>query len=114
MDFRAICVPLGRPQVATLQFLAASGYVVLYTNPRGSKGYGEAHTQAIRGCWGGPDFEDIQAAHRIMESNEAKGKMVVVRGIETSSVLRLKSDTLVSRSPKPVGFTCHWVHSVAS
>jgi dipeptidyl aminopeptidase/acylaminoacyl peptidase len=45
-----------------LQFLAACGYVVLYTNPRGSKGYGEAHTAAIRGAWGGPDFEDIMAA----------------------------------------------------
>ncbi len=45
-----------------LQFLAAEGYVVLYTNPRGSKGYGEAHTRAIQGDWGGPDFRDLMAA----------------------------------------------------
>jgi dipeptidyl aminopeptidase/acylaminoacyl peptidase len=45
-----------------LQFLAAEGYVVLYTNPRGSKGYGEAHTKAIQGDWGGADFRDIMAA----------------------------------------------------
>jgi acylaminoacyl-peptidase len=45
-----------------MQFLAAEDYVVLYTNPRGSKGYGEAHTQAIKGDWGGPDFRDILAA----------------------------------------------------
>lgn len=44
-----------------LQYLASCGYLVLYTNPRGSKGYGEAHTRAILGNWGGPDFEDIQA-----------------------------------------------------
>ena len=45
-----------------LQWLAAEGYVVLYTNPRGSKGYGEAHTKAIKGAWGGVDYDDIMAA----------------------------------------------------
>lgn len=45
-----------------LQWLAAEGYVVLYTNPRGSKGYGEAHTKAIWGDWGGPDYRDLMAA----------------------------------------------------
>ncbi|MBI3912561.1 MAG: S9 family peptidase [Armatimonadetes bacterium] len=44
------------------QLLAARGYVVLYTNPRGSKGYGEAHTAAIRGSWGEADFRDLMAA----------------------------------------------------
>ena len=45
-----------------LQWLAAEGYVVLYTNPRGSKGYGEAHTKAIAGNWGSVDFDDIMTA----------------------------------------------------
>ena len=45
-----------------LQWLAAEGYVVLYTNPRGSKGYGEEHTRAIWGDWGGPDYRDLIAA----------------------------------------------------
>lgn len=45
-----------------LQWLAAEGFVVLYTNPRGSKGYGEAHTKAIWGDWGGPDYKDLMAA----------------------------------------------------
>ncbi len=45
-----------------LQWLAAQGYVVLYTNPRGSKGYGEAHTKAIAGNWGSVDYDDIMAA----------------------------------------------------
>ncbi|MBW3623495.1 MAG: S9 family peptidase [Armatimonadetes bacterium] len=44
-----------------LQWLAAEGYVVLFPNPRGSKGYGEAHTKAIKGDWGNRDWEDIQA-----------------------------------------------------
>ena len=45
-----------------LQWLAAQGYVVLYTNPRGSKGYGEAHTKAIAGNWGSVDYDDVMAA----------------------------------------------------
>ncbi|HLK57167.1 MAG TPA: S9 family peptidase [Chthonomonadaceae bacterium] len=45
-----------------LQWLVAEGYAVLYTNPRGSKGYGEAHTKAIWGQWGGPDYRDLMAA----------------------------------------------------
>lgn len=45
-----------------LQWLAAEGFVILYTNPRGSKGYGEAHTKAIWGDWGGPDYRDLMAA----------------------------------------------------
>ncbi len=45
-----------------MQLLAAEGFRVLYTNPRGSKGYGEAHTRAILDKWGTVDFEDIQRA----------------------------------------------------
>ena len=44
-----------------LQWLAAQGYVVAYANPRGSKGYGEAHTRAIKGDWGGPALADLEA-----------------------------------------------------
>jgi len=44
------------------QFLAANGYVLVYVNPRGSVGYGEAHTKAIKGDWGHNDYEDILAA----------------------------------------------------
>lgn len=43
-----------------LQWLAAQGYVVAYANPRGSKGYGEAHTKAIQGDWGGPALADVE------------------------------------------------------
>ncbi len=34
------------------QYLAANGYVVYYCNPRGSKGYGAAHTRALGNDWG--------------------------------------------------------------
>jgi dipeptidyl aminopeptidase/acylaminoacyl peptidase len=39
--------------------LAARGYVVVWTNPRGSQGYGEAFTKAVIGDWGGKDSRDI-------------------------------------------------------
>jgi dipeptidyl aminopeptidase/acylaminoacyl peptidase len=43
------------------QVLAAAGYMVIYSNPRGSKGYGRDHCAAIHGDWGGDDWVDIQA-----------------------------------------------------
>ncbi len=42
-----------------VQLLAARGFVVVWTNPRGSQGYGEAFTRAVVGDWGGKDSEDI-------------------------------------------------------
>jgi dipeptidyl aminopeptidase/acylaminoacyl peptidase len=50
------------------QLLAAQGYVVFYSNPRGSKGYGRDHCAAIRGSWGGADWRDIQAVIGFMKS----------------------------------------------
>ena len=44
------------------QMLASAGYCLLYTNPRGSQSYGEAFNDAIRGNWGAPVQEDIEAA----------------------------------------------------
>jgi dipeptidyl aminopeptidase/acylaminoacyl peptidase len=40
---------------------AGAGYVLIYTNPRGSQGYGEAFSRACVGDWGGGDFGDIMA-----------------------------------------------------
>lgn len=40
------------------QMLSASGFFVLYTNPRGSTGYGHAYQWATRGKWGEVDKED--------------------------------------------------------
>jgi dipeptidyl aminopeptidase/acylaminoacyl peptidase len=41
------------------QIYAGAGYVVIYTNPRGSQGYGEEFTRAVIGDWGGGDFADV-------------------------------------------------------
>ncbi|MEY9972173.1 dipeptidyl aminopeptidase/acylaminoacyl peptidase [Lysinibacillus sp. RC46] len=44
------------------QILAAQGYAVLFTNPRGSHGYGQKFVDAVRGDYGGNDYNDLMAA----------------------------------------------------
>ena len=39
--------------------LAAGGYVVYFSNPRGGQGYGEEHARAIWGGWGDADYADL-------------------------------------------------------
>ena len=41
------------------QNLAAQGMFVLFTNPRGSSGYGGDFTYSTRGRWGMEDYEDL-------------------------------------------------------
>jgi dipeptidyl aminopeptidase/acylaminoacyl peptidase len=43
------------------QTLAARGYVVFWSNPRGSLGYGEAFAQAIAEAWGDVTMTDVLA-----------------------------------------------------
>jgi len=43
------------------QLLAANGYLVLITNPRGSSGYGNDFSMALWQKWGIPDFQDVMA-----------------------------------------------------
>ena len=57
----------GWPFFHEMQYLAAEGYVVVFTNPRGSKGYGEKFCQAIQGDWGNKDWEDMQTVTRWMK-----------------------------------------------
>lgn len=40
-------------------YLAAQGYVVYWSNPRGGQGYGEAHCGAIWNNWGSVDLTDV-------------------------------------------------------
>jgi dipeptidyl aminopeptidase/acylaminoacyl peptidase len=41
------------------QVYAARGYAVVFTNPRGSTGYGQKFERGITGEWGGKDYVDI-------------------------------------------------------
>jgi acylaminoacyl-peptidase len=46
---------------AEMQLYAAAGYVVLYTNPRGSAGYGEEFAHAIQNHYPGHDYDDLMS-----------------------------------------------------
>ena len=45
-----------------MQVMASRGYGVLFCNPRGSAGYGEAFNSTTRGIWGESDMPDVMAA----------------------------------------------------
>lgn len=49
----------GRTFMHEFYYLAAQGYVVYFTNPRGGQGYGEAHGSAIYNQWGTVDYDDL-------------------------------------------------------
>ncbi len=51
----------GRAYFHELNLLAAQGYVVYWSNPRGSQGYGEDFAGAIYNQWGTVDFDDVMA-----------------------------------------------------
>jgi dipeptidyl aminopeptidase/acylaminoacyl peptidase len=42
-----------------MHLLAARGYVVVFSNPRGSTGYGTNWVKAITGRWGSVDYDDL-------------------------------------------------------
>jgi dipeptidyl aminopeptidase/acylaminoacyl peptidase len=44
------------------QMLAGQGYWMLFTNPRGSSGYGHDFTFSTRGRWGMEDYQDLMQA----------------------------------------------------
>lgn len=46
---------------AGAQLMAAAGFIVVASNPRGSGTYGRAFGEAVRGDWGGEDWLDLQA-----------------------------------------------------
>ncbi|MCD6249235.1 MAG: S9 family peptidase [candidate division Zixibacteria bacterium] len=53
-----------------MQYLAACGYVIFYTNPRGGSGRGETWADAIAGGWGDLDYRDCMAAADWLEKQK--------------------------------------------
>lgn len=51
----------GKFYMHEFNYLAANGYVVYFSNPRGGRGYGEEHAGAIWGDWGNRDYADLMA-----------------------------------------------------
>ncbi|MDQ4045025.1 MAG: S9 family peptidase [Chloroflexota bacterium] len=45
-----------------MQVMAGRGYGVLFCNPRGSSGYGQAFATSTRGAWGESDMPDVTTA----------------------------------------------------
>lgn len=60
-------VQYGRAFFHEMYYLAAQGFVVFFTNPRGSQGYGKAFSAATVANWGLCDFNDIMAAADCLE-----------------------------------------------
>ncbi len=52
------------------QVLAANGYIVFYSNPHGSQGYGEKFARALHNRWGIPDSKDIMKALKLLSRNK--------------------------------------------
>lgn len=50
------------------QMYPGSGYVVAFSNPRGSTGYGQEFTAQISGDWGGQVFRDLMAVTDYLET----------------------------------------------
>jgi dipeptidyl aminopeptidase/acylaminoacyl peptidase len=60
---------------------AARGYTVVLPNPRGSTGYGQAYTDAVRDNWGGTPFDDVMTlADYAVSSGEADGAKMCAAG----------------------------------
>ncbi len=66
--YPTLLIPHGGPQWAyyaefshLAQLYAATGYAVLFPNPRGSTGYGQDFCKAIYADWGNKDFHDDMA-----------------------------------------------------
>jgi dipeptidyl aminopeptidase/acylaminoacyl peptidase len=63
------------------QTLAARGYAVFWSNPRGSTGYGEDYAMAIDGDWGATTMADVEAGvDRVVARPEIDAEEVYLTG----------------------------------
>ena len=63
------------------QALAAAGFLVVFSNPRGSGSYGRMFTQQVIRDWGGEDYRDLMAVvDAVLERPYADGDRVGVYG----------------------------------
>jgi dipeptidyl aminopeptidase/acylaminoacyl peptidase len=67
---------------------AAAGYVVLYTNPRGSTGYGVTFTNEIKNAYPGKDYDDLMAGvDSVLARGYVDSKNLFVYGCSGGGVL---------------------------
>jgi dipeptidyl aminopeptidase/acylaminoacyl peptidase len=66
---------------ALQQLLATNGYLVIFSNPRGSGSYGREFTQQVIGDWGGEDFKDLMAVvDKVLERPYADSERTGIYG----------------------------------
>jgi dipeptidyl aminopeptidase/acylaminoacyl peptidase len=71
-----------------IQLYAAAGYVVLYTNPRGSTGYGEAFTQLINYDYPGKDYDDLMSGvDEVLKRGYVDSKRLYVTGGSAGGIM---------------------------
>ena len=80
------------------QLLAARGYMVLYTNPRASTGYGEDFRWGTWGGWGFKDYEDVMAGvdHAIANYDIDTARM----GVTGYSYGGYMTNVVITRTPR--------------
>jgi dipeptidyl aminopeptidase/acylaminoacyl peptidase len=72
----------------SFQNLAANGYLVLYTNPRGSTGYGTAFGNAIDNDYPSVDYDDLMAGvDAVMARGFVDASRLYVTGVSGGGVL---------------------------
>jgi dipeptidyl aminopeptidase/acylaminoacyl peptidase len=63
------------------QCLATNGFILVYSNPRGSSSYGREFTQQVTEDWGGEDYHDLMAVvDKVLERDYADGDRVGIWG----------------------------------
>ncbi len=70
------------------QIYAGMGYVVLFTNPRGSSGYGSAFGNSIKNAYPGKDYDDLMAGvDTVINRGYVDSKNMFVYGCSGGGVL---------------------------
>ncbi len=70
------------------QEMAANGYVVLYTNPRGSTGYGSSFGNQIDNAYPSKDYDDLMAGvDEVLKRNFVDSRNMFVTGCSGGGVL---------------------------
>ncbi len=73
---------------AEVQLYAAAGYVVLYTNPRGSTGYGDEFANLIHHNYPGQDYDDLMSGvDAVLEKGFVDPEQLYVTGGSGGGVL---------------------------
>ena len=83
---------------AEFQYLAASGYVIVQPNPRGSTGRDQAFIRAIYRTWGMKDYEDdIAAVDHVIKLGIADPERLAVTGYSYGGYM---TNTVITRTTR--------------